>query len=97
MENNLTVNVGEAKTQLSHLIHQAESGIEVIIARNGIPAVKLQPVATRRPQFGFLADIHIPDEVLFAPLAEHELREWEDGPMFPAAQQSDNSELANSQ
>lgn len=35
------VNVHEAKTNLSRLIEQALRGEEVVIARNGVPAVKL--------------------------------------------------------
>jgi len=43
------VNVHEAKTQLSRLIEQALKGEEVVIARNGVPAVKLVQVdATAR-------------------------------------------------
>jgi prevent-host-death family protein len=38
------VNVHHAKTNLSRLIEQAENGEEVIIARNGKPAVRLVPV-----------------------------------------------------
>jgi prevent-host-death family protein len=41
----MEVNVHHAKTHLSKLIEQAENGEEVIIARNGKPAVKLVPVA----------------------------------------------------
>jgi prevent-host-death family protein len=41
----MEVNVHNAKTNLSKLIEQAENGEEVIIARNGKPAVKLVPVA----------------------------------------------------
>jgi prevent-host-death family protein len=37
----MEVNVHHAKTHLSKLISAAESGEEVIIARNGKPAVKL--------------------------------------------------------
>ena len=39
------VNVHEAKTNLSRLIEQALRGEEVIIARNGTPAVRLVQVA----------------------------------------------------
>ena len=39
-----TVNVGEAKAQLSRLIARAEAGEDVIIARNGVPAVRIVPV-----------------------------------------------------
>ncbi len=41
----MEVNVNHAKTNLSKLIAAAESGEEVIIARNGKPAVKLILVA----------------------------------------------------
>jgi len=41
----MEVNVHQAKTHLSKLISAAESGEEVIIARNGKPAVKLVVVA----------------------------------------------------
>jgi prevent-host-death family protein len=43
------VNVHEAKTNLSRLIEQALQGEEVIIARNGVPAVKLVQVEPARP------------------------------------------------
>jgi prevent-host-death family protein len=41
----MEVNIHHAKTHLSKLIAAAESGEEVIIARNGKPAVKLVLVA----------------------------------------------------
>jgi prevent-host-death family protein len=41
----MEVNVHHAKTNLSKLIAAAEGGEEVIIARNGKPAVKLVMVA----------------------------------------------------
>ena len=40
-----TVNMLEAKTQLSRLVEAAERGEDVIIARNGRPAVRLTPVS----------------------------------------------------
>lgn len=42
----MEVNVHHAKTHLSKLIAAAEAGEEVIIARNGKPAVKLVLVVT---------------------------------------------------
>lgn len=44
------VNMLEAKTQLSRLVDAVESGAEreVIIARNGKPAVRIVPLETRR-------------------------------------------------
>ncbi len=47
----MEVNVHHAKTHLSKLIAATESGEEVIIARNGKPAVKLVIIpATRKPR-----------------------------------------------
>ena len=40
----MIVNIHAAKTNLSKLIERAEAGEEVVIARNGKPAVKLTPV-----------------------------------------------------
>jgi prevent-host-death family protein len=34
----------EAKTKLSQLVERAESGEEIVIARNGTPVVRLVPV-----------------------------------------------------
>ena len=36
----------EAKTKLSQLVERAEAGEDVVIARNGRPAVRLVPVPT---------------------------------------------------
>lgn len=38
------VNMHEAKSQLSKLVARAEAGEDVIIARDGKPAVRLSPV-----------------------------------------------------
>lgn len=40
----LTINMHDAKSQLSKLVEAACAGEEVIIARNGHPAVKLVPI-----------------------------------------------------
>jgi len=39
-----TVNIFEAKTNLSKLVARAEQGEEIIIARNGKPAARLTPL-----------------------------------------------------
>ena len=60
-----TVNVHEAKTQLSRLIQAAEAGEEVVIARAGRPVVRLVAVAQQgQPRkLGMLAGkISIPDD-----------------------------------
>ncbi|BDB29017.1 hypothetical protein Tamer19_64660 [Cupriavidus sp. TA19] len=48
----LTINMHDAKSQLSKLVDAVESGTEavVIIARNGKPAAQLVPVPTFAPQ-----------------------------------------------
>lgn len=43
----IVANIHQAKTNLSKLIEQAEAGEEVVIARNGKPAVRLMPVEAR--------------------------------------------------
>jgi prevent-host-death family protein len=49
-----TVNMHDAKTQLSDLVARAEAGEEIVIARRNKPAVKLVPVETadRSPEHG---------------------------------------------
>ena len=44
----MQVNIHYAKTHLSKLIEQAENGEEVVLARNGKPAVKLTPVPFKK-------------------------------------------------
>ncbi len=40
-----TYNIHEAKSQLSKLLEQVERGDDVVIARAGVPVVRLIPVA----------------------------------------------------
>jgi prevent-host-death family protein len=53
----MQVNMHEAKTRLSELVAAAESGEEVLIARNGRPAVRLVAVVEEHPpvRLGVLA------------------------------------------
>jgi prevent-host-death family protein len=81
----MTVNIFEAKTQLSKLIELAEKGEDVVIARAGKPVVrltKLEPV--KRPiLFGLMkGKIHVPDD-FDAPLPDEVLAEFENGPIWP--------------
>ena len=43
------VNIYEAKTHLSQLLKDALQGTDVIIARDGVPLVRLVPVTPERP------------------------------------------------
>jgi prevent-host-death family protein len=49
-----TVNMLEAKTHLSKLVEAVESGAEkeIVIARNGKPAVKIVPIVRRKRRLG---------------------------------------------
>ena len=44
----MQVNMHEAKSQLSKLIEKALAGEEVIIARNNVPAVRLEAVPSTK-------------------------------------------------
>lgn len=92
------VNIGEAKTRLSELVAASERGEEVVIARAGKPAVRLEPVAPaqdtiemRRRAFGMWRDKISEEEVdaLLAPLSEEELALWYDAPIFSEADEPD--------
>ena len=72
-----TVNIYDAKTQLSRLVDRAASGEEILIARAGKPVarlVALEGAAPRQP--GLLRDLAVPD-ALFAPLDADEATLWE--------------------
>ena len=54
------MNIAEAKGKLSSLVQKALDGEEVIIARDGKPAVRLVPVETKalpRRRFGILKEM----------------------------------------
>ena len=76
----LTVNVHEAKTQLSRLLAHVEAGEEVVIARRGQPVarlVKCRPQGKRR--FGAMKGKIALTDAFFEPLPEDELKLWEGG------------------
>jgi prevent-host-death family protein len=71
----IQVNVQEAKTRLSQILVQAESGEDVVIARDGTPIVRLVPVTTPPPrELGFVSGT-LPDS-FFEPLPDDELDQW---------------------
>ena len=70
-----TVNMLEAKSNLSRYVEAVENGAqaEIIIARNGRPAARLVPLVTTRPgrrigiakgRFSAPADINAHDDVI---------------------------------
>jgi prevent-host-death family protein len=74
-----TVNIHEAKTQLSKLIERVLAGEEIVIAKAGKPVAKLVAAAAakkpRRP--GLLKGKIKFDESFFEPLPDEELKRWE--------------------
>ena len=74
----LTVNVHQAKIQLSRLLARVEAGEEVVIARRGEPVVRLVSCKARgkRQPDALKGKLIVPDS-FFDPLPEEELNAWE--------------------
>lgn len=73
-----TVNVHEAKTELSRLLVAVEAGEDVVIARRGKPVARLVKYESlRRAPWGSLKLPGPPiDPSVFDPMTDEELREW---------------------
>lgn len=99
-----TINMHDAKTQLSDLVARAEAGEEIFITRRNKPAVKLVPThagsdaairEARERAFGSMSHMRdaFKDVDWFAPLPEDELQAWEGkdsfGSVKPAPSKSD--------
>ena len=84
----IQANVHEAKTQLSKLIERALAGEEVVIARHGAPAVRLQPVVSRDTKppsglFGWLGkEPALPEADAWRRMDEEIAREMSDTSKF---------------
>ncbi len=78
----ITVNMHKAKTDLSKLVAQALAGEEVIIARDGEPAVQLVPVRKKRVPGKFKGQIWMAPN-FNDPLPDDLLSEFYDNPIFP--------------
>lgn len=78
----MNVNVLDAKTNLSKLIQRALNGEDIVLARNGTPAVRLVPISRAkalRPMG--LGKIEVDDDFLarsLAPLSAEALSAWYD-------------------
>ena len=73
----MLINMHQAKSQLSKLIAAAEAGDDVVIARNGKPAVKLVPLNSSKFRFGALAHLTTAVPDFDDSLDETELGMWE--------------------
>lgn len=70
-----TVNIHEAKTNLSRLVEEVAAGEEVIIAKAGKPMARLVPLAAapKKRRLGlFKGQLNVPDD-FDAPLPEEVL------------------------
>jgi prevent-host-death family protein len=74
------VDIHAAANDLEQLIDRALTGEEIVITRDGVPVVKLEPVQVELPrrQRGSLEGRVIVPDSFFAPLPERELAGWED-------------------
>lgn len=73
-----TVNMHEAKTELSRLVERALVGEDVVIARAGVPVVRLVPVAQQgqRKLGQWRGKVQMAPD-FDAALSEQELADWE--------------------
>ena len=74
-----TGNIHEAKTHLSRLIAEVESGEDVVLARGGKPVARLVRVVETAParRFGAMRGKAVAGDAFFEPLPETELSAWE--------------------
>ncbi|MFW5740892.1 MAG: type II toxin-antitoxin system Phd/YefM family antitoxin [Myxococcota bacterium] len=72
------VNMHEAKTELSRLVERALAGEDVVIARAGVPVVRLVPVVARgkRKLGQWAGRVEMADD-FDAPLGDEDLDAWE--------------------
>ena len=80
-----TVNIFEAKTQLSKLIQMVESGEDIVIARAGKPVARLTKFEPEKKPilFGLMkGEIWVADD-FDAPLPPEILAGFEEGAIFP--------------
>ena len=78
-----TVNIYEAKTQLSRLLKRARAGEEIVIADHGTPVAKLVPIdppVTPRALGGDRGRVWMAPDA-FEPSSEQELATWYDAPL----------------
>jgi len=71
----ITVNIHEAKTQMSRLARAVEAGETVIVARAGTPIMEWRSVRPRTPLFGAIPGFGGPNwEDAFTEEADAEIR-----------------------
>lgn len=77
------MNVQDAKTNLSRLLREVESGQEIVIARAGRPIARLVRADAGQRRWGrFEGRVTIAADA-FAPAKADEVADWEDGELEP--------------
>jgi prevent-host-death family protein len=74
----MQVNMHRAKTELSKLVEAAERGEEVIISRDGKPAVQLVPVRPKKIRLGALnGKVKVPSgDDWWQPMSDEEINQF---------------------
>jgi prevent-host-death family protein len=73
-----TVNIHEAKTQLSKLVAEVEAGGDVVLARAGRPVARIVRIAApAERRFGAMKGRAATSDAFFAALPDDELAAWE--------------------
>ena len=83
-----TVNLYEAKTQLSKLVDRAAAGEEIVIAKAGKPMAKLIALGRKPLRSGLLkGKVWMADD--FDDTPQEIIRAFEDGAIFPPEDEND--------
>ena len=83
-----TLNLYQAKTQLSKLVERAAAGEEIVIAKAGKPMARLVGLGRKPLRSGLLkGKVWVADD--FDETPEWLIREFEEGEIFPPEDQGD--------
>jgi len=82
-----SVNMHEAKTQLSRLVARVEGGEQIVITRAGKPAAKLVPVVRSEPEKrvlgGWEGRMRMPTDAEWEEMDREIERDFEESELFP--------------
>src|SRR5437899_538504 len=93
----IMVNIHEAKARLSEFVDAVERGERVVICKRNHPVAELRPVEQKRTEprpLGGATGIVIPPS-FFDPMPDDFLDAFESGPVFPPAQGSRSTRVAD--
>ncbi|WP_323014041.1 type II toxin-antitoxin system prevent-host-death family antitoxin [Devosia sp.] len=73
----MKVSVQSAEIKLSELVDAALAGEDVVISKDGRPAVRIVPIQSRRFKIGMMQGQFGEGPDFFEPMSEEELALWE--------------------